>query len=64
MDEDNVLRAEFVLSPDEVLSEFWERCQEAATNPGVVVPELKQAVAAFCQMLDRKPPDSQIDAPP
>jgi ligand-binding SRPBCC domain-containing protein len=53
MDEDDVLSAELVLSPHEVVAEFHERCEEAATKPGVVVRELKEAVVAFCRMLDR-----------
>jgi hypothetical protein len=58
-DFDEILSAEIVASPQEIITEFWESCAEAAACHNLALPKLKQATAALVRLLDRSSPEPQ-----
>lgn len=56
--DDDILSEEFVLSEQEILTEFQEQCATAAERGLVVPEELRIAAKAFCRMQQRLNPES------
>ena len=53
MDDDEVLSADLLLTPEEIYAEFRERCEEAANNFKLTTRELEAAVKVLCRTLER-----------
>jgi hypothetical protein len=54
MDDDEILSADLLLTPEEIYAEFQERCEEAAESPGhpaIQTYDLQRAAKALVRVL-------------
>jgi len=56
-EEDEILSAEVVCSREDIIAEFYGRCEEAAETHDRT--KLSEATKDLCRMLDRDPTEKQ-----